>query len=67
VNRQTTQFAIALLGIFFLGLATLVTLVGEVFFDSPSELTFALVTALTATTGAATAYLFRLNGTTGGP
>jgi hypothetical protein len=66
VNRQASQFVIALFGIFFLGLATIVTLVGELFFDSSSELTFALVTALTGTTGAATAYLFRLNGSTGG-
>ena len=66
MNRQTTQFALALSGIVFLGAATLVALVGDVFFDKPSELTFALVTALTGTTGAATAYLFRLNGQSGG-
>jgi hypothetical protein len=67
MNRQVTQFAVALLGIFFLGAGTLAAIVGEVFYDSSSELTFALVTALTGVTGAATAYLFRLNGATGGP
>jgi len=62
VNRSRTQFVVAVMGMFFLGAATLAAVVGEVFFDSSSELTFALVTALTGVTGAAAAYLFRLNG-----
>ena len=66
MRRTTTQFAVALTGIFFLGLATIIVLVGEVFFDGSSELTFALVTALTGTTSGAAAYLFRLNGQSGG-
>ena len=65
VNRSRTQFVVAVMGMFFLGAATLAAVVGEVFFDNSSELTFALVTALTATTGAAAAYLFRLNGQAG--
>lgn len=65
MNRSRTQFVVAVMGMFFLGAATLVAVVGEVFFDRSSELTFALVTALTATTGAGAAYLFRLNGQSG--
>ena len=66
MNRQATQFVIAVMGMFFLGAGTLVTIIGEVFYNGSSELTFALVTALTGVTGAATAYLFRLNGRNGG-
>jgi len=65
VNRSHTQFVVAVMGMFFLGAATLAAVVAEVFFDSSNELTFALVTALTGTTGAAAAYLFRLNGQSG--
>lgn len=66
MKRSGTQFVVAVLGMFFLGTATLAAVVGEVFFDGSNELTFALVTALTGTTGAAAAYLFRLNGQSGG-
>lgn len=66
MTRQLTQFAVAIVGTIFLGIATLVAIVGELFFDGSSELTFALVTALTGLTGAAAAYLFRLNGESGG-
>lgn len=65
MNRSHTQFVVAVMGMFFLGAATLAAVVAEVFFDSSNELTFALVTALTGTTGAAAAYLFRLNGQSG--
>lgn len=61
MSTEGMQFWVAVVAVGFLGLATLVALVGEVFFDGRSELTFALVTALTAVTGAASAYLFRLN------
>lgn len=66
MNRAKTQFAVAVFGIGFLGFATLMALAGEIFFEGRSELTFALVTALTGTTSGATAYLFRLNGQSGG-
>jgi hypothetical protein len=66
MNRQATQFTVSLLGMFFLGLCTILALYADLFRDANSELTFALVTALTGVTGAATAYLFRLNGTSGG-
>jgi hypothetical protein len=66
VNRSASQFVVAVLAMFFLGSATLAAVVGDVFWDSPSEITFALITALSTATGAAAAYLFRLNGTPGG-
>jgi hypothetical protein len=66
MNVRATQFAVALVGMFFLGSATIVALVGDLFFDSSSVMTFSLVTALTGVTGAAAAYLFRLSGSSGG-
>lgn len=66
MNRQATQFVIAIMGMFFLGAATFAAVIGQVFYDGPTDLTFALVTALTGVTGASAAYLFRLNGTSGG-
>ena len=62
MNKSRTQFIVAVMGMFFLGAATLAAVLAEAFFDSANELTFALVTALTGTTSAAAAYLFRLNG-----
>ena len=62
MNTSNTQFAVAVLGLLVLGIATVVAVAGEVFGNGRSELTFALVTALTGVTGGATAYLFRLNG-----
>lgn len=66
MNRSATQFAVAFLAVLFLGIATLAAVVGEVFYDSHSDLTFALVTGLVGSVGQAVAFLFRLNGTTGG-
>lgn len=62
MNRQATQFVIAIMGMLFLGAGTLAAVIGQVFYDGPTDLTFALVTALTGVTGASSAYLFRLNG-----
>lgn len=62
VNRQLTQFAIALTLSVFLGAATLVAVLAEAFFDGRSELTLALVTGLVGANGQAVAYLFRING-----
>lgn len=66
MNRSIAQLVIAIIGMLALSVATLTVVVGEVFYDGSSELTFALVTALTGVTGAATAYFFRINGTSGG-
>lgn len=61
MSKEVTMFCVAVGGVFFLGVAALVAIVGQVFYDKPSELTFALVTALTGITGAASTYLFRPN------
>lgn len=66
VNRSATQFAVAFLAVLFLGVATVAAVVGEIFYGKSSELTFALVTGLVGSVGQATAFLFRLNGSTGG-
>ena len=66
MNRQATQFVIAMLFVFILGIATLVSIVGELWFDRSSQFTMLLVGGLLTGTGQAVAYLFRLNGTSGG-
>ena len=66
MNGSRAQLLVAVLGIIFLGLCTVAAVVGQAFFDGPNDLTFALVTALTGVTGASSAYLFRLNGKSGG-
>jgi len=65
MNRARTQFIIATIAMICLGVATIAAVVGDVFFDRSSDLTLLLVGALTAVTGQATAYLFRLNGQAG--
>jgi len=65
MNRQVTQFAIALVLSLFLGAATLAAVVAEVTGNGRSELTLALVTGLVAANTQAVAFLFRLNGQAG--
>ena len=66
MNRSTTQFVIAIFFVAILGAATLVSIVGELWFDKSSQFTMLLVGGLLTGTGQAVAYLFRLNGTSGG-
>ncbi len=66
MNLWSTQFAVAFVAILFLGACTLAAVIAQAFFDGPTDLTFALITGLTGTTSAATAFLFRLNGKSGG-
>ena len=66
MDRQATQFALALAAIFFLGVCTIIALIGEVFYDSRSELTVVLVTTLGTITVSSATYFFRVNGSTGG-
>jgi len=66
VNKARTQFVIATVAMVALGACTLVAVVGEVVFDRGSDLTLLLVGSLTTATGQAIAYLFRLNGQSGG-
>jgi len=65
MNRQVTQFAIALVLSLFLGAATLAAVVAEVTGNGRSELTLALVTGLVAANAQAVAFLFRINGQAG--
>ena len=67
MNKSGTQFVIAILFVLILGLATLLSIVGELWFDKSSQFTMLLVGGLLTGTGQAVAYLFRLNGTSGGP
>lgn len=64
--RTTTQFCVAILAVGGM-VATAVTAVWSAAFEGGSlELAFAAVTGLTGITGPAVAFLFRLNGQTGG-
>ena len=67
MNRSATQFVIAVIFVVILGLATLVSIVGELWFDKSSQFAMLLVGGLLTGTGQAVAYLFRLNGAPGGP
>ena len=62
MNRQATQFAIAVILSLFLGACTLAAVVAEVTDNGRSELTLALVTGLVAANSQAVAFLFRING-----
>jgi len=66
VNKSATQFIIAILFVFILGASTLVSIVGELWFDKSSQFTMLLVGGLLTGAGQATAYLFRLNGSSEG-
>jgi len=65
MNRQVTQFAIALCLSLFLGASTLAAVIAEVTGNGRLELTLALVTGLVASNGQAVAFLFRTNNTPG--
>lgn len=66
MNKARTQFIIAIVAFSFLGIITTVAVVGDVILGQKSDLTLLLVGALTTATGQAVAYLFRLNGQSGG-
>lgn len=66
MNKQMTQFAVAVTGVVGLAVIATIATIGTVFYDGPSELAFMLVGGLLSLTSAAAAYLFRLNGTSRG-
>ena len=66
MNKARTQFVIATIALLFLGTITTVAVVADVVLGQKSDLTLLLVGALTTATGQAVAYLFRLNGQSGG-
>ncbi len=63
MNRQITQFWVAIIGMAGLVVACLLSIAGMIWAESPSELTFMLIGGLLSTTTMAATYLFRLNGT----
>lgn len=66
MNRQNTQFWVAIIGMAGLVGITALTVAGSIFSDNvPSEMAFMLVGGLLSTTSAAGAWLFRLNGRNG--
>ena len=67
MNRQGTQFWVAIIGMLGLVGITALTIAASAFSDNvPSEMAFMLVGGLVSTTSAAGAWLFRLNGKSGG-
>lgn len=66
MKRAETQFWVAIVALSFLGTATMIAVVGDVIFSQSSDLTLLLVGGLVASVGQATAFLFRLNGQSGG-
>lgn len=63
MNRQATQFWVAIIGMAGLVAITGICVVGAMFYDAPSDMALMLVGGLIASTSAAGAWLFRLNGT----
>jgi hypothetical protein len=62
MNRSVTQFAVAVISVFLVGAVVMMLTWGAVFRDIDPALAMASFAALTGITGAASAYLFRLNG-----
>lgn len=61
MNRARTQFVIASIALVFLGVVTMIAVVGEVIFERESRLTLLFAGALTTATGQAMSYFFRVN------
>ena len=61
MNRARTQFVIASIALMFLGVVTMIAVVGEVVFGKHSDLTLLFAGALTTATGQAMSYFFRVN------
>lgn len=62
MNKQGTQFWVAIIGMSGLAIITAMAVAGSVWGDSPNEMSFMLVGALVSVTSTAAAWLFRLNG-----
>ena len=63
MNRQSTQFWVAIIGMAGLVGITALSIVGAMFSDNvPSEMPYLLIGGLLSTTSGAAAWLFRLNG-----
>lgn len=67
MNRQNTQFWVAIIGMIGLVGITALAIAASIFSDNvPNEMAFLLVGGLLSTTSAAGAWLFRLNGRANG-
>jgi len=62
MNRQVTQFWVAIIGMTGLVIITGMTVAGSIWGNIPNELSFLLVGGLLSVTSTAAAWLFRLNG-----
>ncbi len=61
MNRQQTQFWVAVIGMAGLVCITMVSVAGSIWGEMPSEMSFMLVGGLLSVTSTAAAWLFRLN------
>lgn len=62
MNRQATQFWVALIGILGITVVTAISVIATMFYDAPAELAFMFAGGLLSIGSAAGAWLFRLNG-----
>lgn len=62
MNRQGTQFWVAVIGMSGLAIITGMAVAGSIWGDAPTEMAFMLVGGLLSVTSTAAAWLFRLNG-----
>lgn len=67
MNRQVTQFWVAVLSVSFVGIIVGLLVWGAIFRDLEMATAMAAFSGLTAVSGAAATYLFRLNGGGGVP
>lgn len=66
MNLRATQFAVALAAILILGAVTIISVWAASFNGGDKDLAFAGIAGLSGAVGQSVAFLFRLNGTTGG-
>ncbi len=62
MNKQGTQFWVAIIGMGGLAIITGMAVAGSIWGDASNEMAFMLVGALVSVTSTAAAWLFRLNG-----
>ena len=62
MDRQNTQFWVAVIGMGGLAIITGMAVAGTIWGDAPNEMAFMLVGGLLSVTSTAAAWLFRLNG-----
>jgi hypothetical protein len=63
MEKQATQFWVAIIGIAGLAIITGMVVAGTIWGDAPAEMAFMLVGGFLSVVSTAVAWLFRLNGT----